>query len=499
MITRKGYELKKNDLDENTLKSIRSDLTVEPFTMGSYGYNKKDKKFPIFEEDETTIYVPKYYGIEKFGQPQVNILETYKYPKYKMQYNGLLRPKQEVIVQKVFQGFEQQRGGLLIAGCGSGKTNMAIYIACHYKLKTLIIVHKEFLRNQARERILSTTNIKKVGIIQRNKVDVDAPIVIAMVHSLIKRDYDPQIFKNFGLVIIDEVHHMGAKNFSRAFQKVGAKYMLGISAERKRNDGMFCIINWHMGPILHMEEQAPNNMVVVKRYHYKTSNKERSKELFIRYTGDPDRATMINNLICIKYRNRLIIKLIEELFDQGKNVLCLTGRLKQIELFQILLEQNAYTKGNVGTYIGGMSEAELAVSATKQIILGTYSMAEEGLDIPNLNAIIMCTPKSAVKQSIGRILRKEVYEEHPIVIDLIDSDNSIFRRQADRRLMYYKKQHYNIQDFKVSDYVLEGHSMWNDCRFIQESLTKVPAPTYITKLITEKIAPIDNMLLDFSD
>ena len=184
---------------------------------------------------------------------------------------------------------------------------------------------------------------------------------------------------------------------------------------------------------------------------------------------------MVTNLVHIKRRNRFILKMIEELFDQRKNVLFLSGRLKQVNLFYRLLNQNEYLRGNVGKYIGGMSEDDLADSATKQIILGTYSMAEEGLDIENLNVVILSTPKSAIKQSVGRILRKEIYEEHPIVIDIIDDDNAVFKKQSNTRDIYYKKQHYVIQEFKITDYKSKGYTNWDDTAAIKEALLQIPA------------------------
>ena len=475
-ITRFGYIINKNSLDEKTVTDVKKELTVTPFKMGGYSkFNKKNDSFSLYQENGDYIGIPKYYGLEKFGQPDINKLETYKYPVQKnMDYIGTLRPRQKIIMENVIKSIEEHRGGLLIAGCGSGKTNLAIYLACKYKLKTLFIVHKTFLKNQVINRIQTTTNVKKVGIIQGKKVDVEHPFVVGMVQSISQRDYDDEIFKDFGLVIIDEVHHLGAKNFSKVYQKISAKYMLGISAERQRNDGMYKIINWYMGPILHEEPTKPNDMVIVKKFHYKTSNDDRVKVIINKYTGEPDRSTMVTNLVHIKKRNRFILKMIEELYDQGKNVLFLSGRLKQVNLIYQLLNQNKYIKGNVGKYVGGMKENDLTISATKQIILGTYSMAEEGLDIENLNVVLLSSPKTAIKQSVGRILRKEVYEEHPIVIDIIDEDNSIFKKQSYNRDKYYKKNQYVIQDFNVADYNLKGFNMWDNTEFIKEALLKSP-------------------------
>uniref|UniRef100_A0A6C0LQX1 Helicase ATP-binding domain-containing protein n=1 Tax=viral metagenome TaxID=1070528 RepID=A0A6C0LQX1_9ZZZZ len=472
-ITQFGYILLKKQFSDNEIIQIKNDLTIKPFKMGNYKkFSKQDDNFSIYLENDDYICVPKYYGLNKFGKPDINKLELHHLPKTNIDYIGKLRPNQEIIVNKIINGFDEKNGGILIAGCGSGKTNMAIYIASYYKLKTLFIVHKKFLKNQVIDRIKSVTNITNVGIIQGNKIDIDKPFVVGMVQSLCKMKYDPKIFKDFGLIIIDEVHHMGAKNFSKAYQVMSAKYMLGISAERTRNDGTYKLINWYMGPILHMEEQKPNNMVIVKKFNYKTSNTERIKYIENKYTNEPNRAKMINNLILIKKRNRFILKIIEELHAQGKNILCLTSRLRQVKKFYKLLNENLYIRGNIGKYIGSMSENELKQSATKQIIIGTYEMAQEGLDIDNLNVVILCTPKSSIKQSVGRILRKEIYEEHPLVIDFNDFENKTFKRQSIKRDIYYVKQHYHIQKFNVSDFKNLNYNDWDDEKFIRDAICK---------------------------
>ena len=486
-LTRFGYIVNKILVAPEVIKKIKTDLTVKPFKMQAFAKFAKDDSFPVYVENGDYIGIPKYYGLEQFGKPVVNKIETYDYTEWKMKYKGKLRPNQEIAVNKVLKGFEEYRGGLLIAGCGSGKTNMAIWLACHFKLKTLFVVHKNFLKDQVMNRIRSTTNIQNIGVIQGKKVQTDSPFVVGMIQTLTQKNgkISDDVFKDFGLIIIDEVHHMGARNFSKFYQKVSAKYMLGISAERKRNDGLYKIINWYMGPILHQEEQKPNDMVVVKNFHYKTSNHDRMEVIINKTTKEPDRSTMISNLVFIKKRTRFIYNLVQELYDQGKNILCLTGRIKHVNILKKLLDADPTTKGNVGTYLGGTDAKELKESSTKQIILGTYDMAQEGLDIENLNVVIMCTPKSSIKQSIGRILRKEIYEEHPIVIDIID-DNDIFSKQHRTRTTYYDQQQYNIQDFYVSDYVIEKvekkeedddlpvYEMYDNKKYLSDCLKLLP-------------------------
>lgn len=474
-ITRFGYIINKNTLPEETITKIKADLTIKPFKIGKFAKFAKDNSFPIYQENGDYISVPKYYGIEQFGQPKLDKIKKYQYPKYDMQYTGVLRPGQIIITDKIISGLESGGGGILVEGCGSGKTNMFIWLACKYKLKTLVVVHKEFLMNQVVNRITSNTNIKKVGIIQQKRVETDYPFVVGMVHSLCSDKYDNAIFKDFGMVIVDEVHHMGARNFSKFYQKISTKYMLGVSAERKRMDGAYKLINWYMGPFLHIGEQKPNDMVVVKKINYKTKNLERVKMINNKFTGEADISRMVTNLVRIKKRNRFIVKMVEELFDQGKNVLCLTGRIAHVEILYDLLNATPSINGNIGKYTGNMKKHELDASATKQIIIGTYSMAEEGLDIDGLNVVVMATPKTAVKQSVGRILRKEIYEEHPIVIDIVDVQNIKFNKQSQNRLAYFDKQDYNIQEFQVSENPEDNAIMWDDDKKIKELLVKLPS------------------------
>lgn len=456
-ITNYGYILNKKILDQNCLIDIRKDLTVKPFVMGNYGKYAKDNSFPLYVENGDLISVPKYYGIEKFGPPEINKLNCYNYPKVDIQYVGQLRINQIKIMNKLIPKFDETNGGILVAGCGIGKTNMAIYLACNKKLKTLFLTHKTFLKNQIIDRIVSTTNIsiENIGIIQGKKIKVDCPFVVGMIQSISQIDYDNKIFKDFGMIIIDEVHHMGAKNYSKIYQKISSKYMLGISAEKARNDGLYKIIHWYMGPVLHVEEQKPNSSVIVKKYNFNTKNTEYTKEIVNKYTNEIDRSTMITNLTLNQTRNHFIINLLKCLFKINKNILCLTGRVDQVNVLFDALDNNSTispdTKNNVGKYLGGMNESELLNSASKKIIIGTYSMAEEGLDIDNLNVVVLCTPKSKIKQSVGRILRKDHQDINPLVIDIADCDVTAFKKQSLTRNCYYNTQNYEIQTYEIFD------------------------------------------------
>lgn len=98
---------------------------------------------------------------------------------------------------------------------------------------------------------------------------------------------------------------------------------------------------------------------------------------------------------------------------------------------------------SVGYYVGGMSEKELKNSETKQVILASFSMANEGLDIPSLNAEFLITPKTDVVQTIGRVLRAKHAFADPVIYDIVDN-HDVFQKQWLKRKAYYKKNNYNI-------------------------------------------------------
>ena len=147
-------------------------------------------------------------------------------------------------------------GGLLEIDTGLGKTVIALNILTKLNVKTLIIVHKEFLMNQWIERIEEFIPTAKVGKIQGSKKDIEGKeIVIGMLQSLSMKDYDYELFNSFGLTIIDEVHHMGAEVFSQALYKVVTKYMLGLSATMDRKDGLTSVFKMFIGDIIHKEKK----------------------------------------------------------------------------------------------------------------------------------------------------------------------------------------------------------------------------------------------------
>ena len=200
-LTLEGYSIPKNKLTDKQLQLIEKELTVVPLNSDYVKEGDSSTKYKIYKIDEENVIIPRYYGLKKFGQPESDNFEP---KKVNIKFTSELRDYQKDITDKCLVHIKKHGGGLLVVPCGSGKTVMAIYMASQLGLKTLIITHKTFLQDQWIDRCKQFTK-SKVGIIRQDTVDVEGKhFVVAMVQSLSRREYDPEIFKDFGICIVDE-------------------------------------------------------------------------------------------------------------------------------------------------------------------------------------------------------------------------------------------------------------------------------------------------------
>lgn len=513
----KGYTILKKDLSREYQDKIRTDLTIQPFSLNP----SEDKKYPAYRESPSKFYIPHYYGIKHFGKPsQYKISEGLD---IEVPFNGKIYANQEEVLTKFIQHCltHGYGGGLLELHTGWGKTIGALKIISELKKKTIIVVHKDFLKDQFIEQIKLFLPTARIGIIQGPVVDIkDKDIVICMLQSLISKEYYQSIFDEFGLTIIDEVHHISSQSFSNALFKLVTKYMLGLSATMTRKDGTTDVFKLFLGDVIHKAERKTDMVVEVRAVTYKVDDPE-FNDTILDYRGKVQNSSMISKICEYSYRTEFIIKTLCD-FIQVPNIskeervrykqemddavptcaLCGTNRCylvkttcchcvkycfncmnnavkrskciecKKVLKFEPHYVENKYNKpmeevqvivmaqnlnilhymynkivsknlASVGYYVGGMSQQELKKTESKQIVLSSYQMASEGLNIPSLNAEFLITPKTDIVQSVGRILRAKHAHSHPIIYDFVDS-HSLFQRQWAKRKSYYKKQNYKI-------------------------------------------------------
>ena len=243
-----------------------------------------------------------------------------------------------------------------------------------------------------------------------------------------------------GGIVVSNCHHMGAEVFSRCMMKLMTTYTLGLSGTMQRKDGLSKVFKMFLGDVIHKEKAESEHCVLVKGIKYVIDDDE-FNEVEYDYRGNPKFSTMISKLCNYNRRSEFIVEVVvKELQHNPEQQIMILAHNKT--LIQYLFKAIEYKKvATVGYYLGGMKEADLKASESKKVIIATYAMASEGLDIKTLTTLIMATPKTDVCQSVGRILRAK--HTTPVVIDIIDA-HDLFINQWQKRKAYYKKQNYKI-------------------------------------------------------
>lgn len=432
----KGYTIIKEYLDYKEIVRIKKELTVRPFVPKTALH--KPPGFPIYRETKKKIYLPRFYGLENYDEPDATYISAGT--KIDVEFKGDLREYQKPVVNKWLSATREKGCGLIEADCGAGKTCMAIYLIAKLGLKTLIIVHKDFLLRQWKERLEQFMPDAKIGRIQGPTIDIEGKdVVIGMLQSLSMKDYDSSLFLDFGFTIIDECHHISAEVFSRVLFKAVTKYMLGLSATMNRQDGLTRVFKMFLGNVEAKWKRGAQKNVVVKAIDYLTDDEDFSRNL-LNYRGQPDYVRMISKLCKFSPRTEFILSVVKDMWTENdKQQIMIIGHQKtQLIYIHDAIKHRGFA--TVGYYMGGMKEQQLKITEGKNIIIATYKMAEEALDIKTLTTIVMATPKKDVRQAVGRILRTS---GEKLVIDIIDQHH-IFQRHWTQRRRWYNRQEFKI-------------------------------------------------------
>jgi superfamily II DNA or RNA helicase len=443
----KGYTIYKECLDIKEQRVIKDELNVRPFIPKA---PIQPPSYPVYRESAGKYYLPRYYGLKNYGEAEENRLPLGT--DIQLSFAGDLRDYQHHIVNVYKENAFKVGGGLLEIPCGRGKTVIALKIIAELKKKTLVIVHKGFLLNQWIERIEQFLPGAKVGRIQGQTIDIeDKDIVIGMLQSLSMKEYPETLFESFGLTIVDECHHISSEVFCRSLQKIMTRYTLGLSATMQRKDGLTKVFKMFLGEIVYSEERESTDAVLVKAIQYVSADQE-FNEMCYDYRGNPAYSTMISKLCAFNGRSEFILTMLAKELEikPEQQVMVLAHNKCLLEYLHDAIKHRQMA--TVGYYVGGMKEADLKKSETCQIIIATYAMASEALDIKTLTTLVLATPKTDIVQAVGRILR--VKHERPLVVDIVDS-HEVFLSQWQKRRKYYLQNNYTVMHTKSHLYVLD--------------------------------------------
>lgn len=493
VITHKGYAIRKSYLTDSQKKLVEKYCIVEPKIDDRYKL-KGELSFRIYRESPERYYLPREWGLNTFGEPDKILLSEGKdLSAEASQFVGSPYDYQKDIINSYLTS---TRNGLICVPCGKGKTFMALNIASQIKKKFLIVVDKEFLMNQWKNEMNNVMPNLKIGILQADKREVgsvssqrdfglaelkelakknglkvsgsktelierfknanidtkstetiDYDCTICMIQSLCIQSFPENFFNDYGFTIFDECHHLGAQHFSKALFKIQTKKMLGLSATPIRVDGLTKVFEMFLGkPIYWEKTREPDPTVIVKSVNITCQDPDYLRIPYD-YKKDVIIARLITYIVECEERNREIVRWIEHLaVDDNRKILVLSARISHLQAIDKLLDKNI----SRSYYIGGMKEEIRETGAAEsKVLLASYSMASEAMNIKSLNAVILATPRSNVEQSTGRILRTRVSERvvQPLIIDIVDPHDPL-RNQYRHRLSYYKKCKYTIENVK---------------------------------------------------
>jgi superfamily II DNA or RNA helicase len=216
--------------------------------------------------------------------------------------------------------------------------------------------------------------------------------------------------------------------------------MLGLSATMNRKDGTTNVFKMFLGNVIFKGKRDEEREVTVRAIEYYVDDEE-FNEVKLDYRGNVAYSTMISKLCEYNRRSEFILKVLNDMLQENplQQIMVLAHNKNILKyLHDAIAHRNIAT---VGYYVGGMKEHALKETEGKKIVIATYAMAAEALDIKTLTTLIMATPKTDIEQSVGRILRER--HSSPIVVDIVDSHDT-FKNQWRKRKTFYKKENYKI-------------------------------------------------------
>lgn len=381
-------------------------------------------------------------------------------------FSGELREEQEKALKETIK----YDNGILSAATAFGKTVVCSAIIAEKKVNTLILLQSSALFEQwkaafqkflkineelptyktktGRERIRKSL----IGELQGARDTMTGIVDIAMVGSICKKGVFHELLNQYGLIIVDESHHVAADTFTKVLQEVKAKYVYGVTATPKRGDGLEKINEWLLGPIRFTytsKERAkaqgishfvyprftrvvsPRGIITEKMhpneaYEIIRNNELRDEQII----GDVKSCITAGRtpVVLSKYKDHSE-RLYEKLKEYADKVFLMTGNNSKKEHREILSRLNSVEKSE------------------SLILVATGKLIGEGFDFPRLDTLIMSTPVSfrgIVEQYAGRLNRDYEGKESVIVYDYVDSHIPMFDKMYANRLKAYKQIGYDI-------------------------------------------------------
>ncbi|HFR7816426.1 TPA: DEAD/DEAH box helicase family protein [Escherichia coli] len=358
-------------------------------------------------------------------------------------FTGNLRAEQEEAVSALLR----YDTGVLCAPMAFGKTVTAAAVIARRKVNTLILVHRTELLKQWQERLAVFLQAgDSIGIIGGGKHKPCGNIDIAVVQSISRHGEVEPLVRNYGQIIVDECHHIGAVSFSAILKETNARYLLGLTATPIRRDGLHPIIFMYCGAIRHTAarpKESLHNLEVLTRSRFTSGHlpsDARIQDIFREIALDHDRTVAIAEEAM-------------KAFGQGRKVLVLTERTDHLDDIASVMNtlklspfvlHSRLSKKKCTMLISGLNALP---PDSPRILLSTGRLIGEGFDHPPLDTLILAMPvswKGTLQQYAGRLHREHTGKSDVRIIDFVDTAYPVLLRMWDKRQRGYKAMGYRI-------------------------------------------------------
>ncbi len=416
-------------------------LTKKRLVMSLY---QTQKYFRLIDEDDKTVSLPRGFlsRLLKFLYEQrikyEVIFNTPKLDNCKFKSGIELKDVQAKMVDDAIH----EKQGVIVAPPGSGKTMMGMELLARVNKPTLKLVHRQQLLDQWVDRIQECLNIPKphIGRYASGKKTIGKKIAVGLLQSFARLKDLHELKEKFGMIIIDECHHIPAKTFRRVISGLNPEYLYGLTATPKRKHNDEVLIYVYIGDIIaNMAYYAESTDLKPKTKFAITIHETTLDMPFNWKTDHPD---LIAKTICYDTsRNEMISKDILEQVAKGRKTLVLSERKDHLKILELYLKGKCETLTLTGedSPTSRTSKQKQIADEHYQVLLATGQLVGEGIHIENIESLVLAFPFSfegKLTQYIGRLLHsvqpKELIDYHDQLIPYLD-------RQYKQRAKYYRK------------------------------------------------------------
>lgn len=315
---------------------------------------------------------------------------------------------------------------LLISATGTGKTYLSAFDVRQFNPKRMLfVIHREQIAQAAMDTFKNVFgNTVTMGIFSGKSKELECDFIFSTIQTLSKDEnlklFDPKVFD---YIVIDEVHHAGAKTYQKIIDYFKPKFLLGMTATPDRTDGfnIYEMFDYNIAYEIRLQKALEYNMLCPFHYFGVSEIKVDGEAL--------DEMTSFNNLIS-DARVEHIIKNAEFYGYDGDRVKGLIFCSRNEEAEELSKKFN--NRGYRTVALSAISDQKTREEMVKKLeqsdsdgaldYIMTVDIFNEGIDIPKINQIIMLRPtESAIVfiQQLGRGLRKNTEKDFVVVIDFI--------------------------------------------------------------------------------